>query len=223
MPLRWRSYTEDRSKNSSTGKNLNPDVTSAVETSDSPNLETSKGDPIVRKLGDGARSSFEDYRDQMKGINQRGNHMVWTTLYAREHTDEGVSVFRAPEEAYNRMWLHHNEYYSDDTGKREFNDKIAITQAIADELPISEYEKKRSVELVLELNMKHFNRIGGLEAGILGTIAFVRDAELSNRTSNKSSNEILDKRMINSDEYKQLCDRLNIEYHKSLKKAKKLL
>jgi len=217
VPTKWRSYSKIRAKiaNSDDG-NLRIDESSTVE--------TPQGDPIVRSLGDGARRSFNDHRENMGETHKYINYRIETTFYAKEETGKKTDSFLPPEKAHNRRWLYHNGLYSDDQGKREYKEKIAMTQALADELPITKWEQQSALKIILNLNMLQFNRIGGLEAGILGTLAFIRDSELSkDRFRSEDSGEIMSNRIVNSDSYQDLCEQFGVDYHDAVKKVKRVI
>lgn len=213
MPTKWRSYSILQAKKEESENNSNVNNSLVVK--------TSQGDRIVRGPSDGARGSFADYREKMSRPHTHINHRIETTFYAKEAIEETTNSFSAPETAHNRRWLYHNGLYSDDQGKREYKDKIAMTQALADELPVTKWEQQRALHIILKLNMLQFNRIGGLEAGILGTLAFIRDSELTkNEIRSEDENNIMSKRLVYSDEYKELCEQLGVEYHDAVKKVK---
>lgn len=216
MSIKWRSYSKLQAEKEESDQNSSNINNSLV-------VETSHGDPIVRGPGDGARRAFADYREEMSETHKHINYRIETTLYAKEET-ETTNSFSPPETAHNRRWLYHNGLYSDDQGKREFKDKIAMTQALADELPVTNWEQQRALHIILNLNMLKFNRIGGIEAGILGTLAFVRDLELTkSKTGSGDIEELMSKRIIYLDKYKKLCGNHGVKYHKAIKKVKKII
>lgn len=213
MPTKWRSYSklQAEKEDSENSSNINNSLV----------VETSQGDRIVRGPSDGARGGFADYREKMSRTHHHINYRIETTFYAKEEIEETTNSFSAPETAHNRRWLYHNGLYSDDQGKREYKDKIAMTQALADELPVTKWEQQRALHIILNLNMLQFNRIGGLEAGILGTLAFIRDSELAkNKMRSEDNNDIMSKRIVYLDKYKKLCEQFGVEYHDAVKKVK---
>jgi len=120
------------------------------------------------------------------------------------------------------MWLHHSGWYSDDTGRREAMDKIALTQALVDELPITNYEERRALDIIPDLKNLQFNRIGGTVAAILGTLAYVREESIAqNRLPTTDPDKLMELRIVDSEPYQELCSQFNVCHHEALKKVKR--
>jgi len=186
--------------------------------------ETSGGQPLARKSGDGARKKFSDYRESMMRTYQSTSHEIETTLYARDESDSTInsSSVKLPERAYTRLWSYHSGWHSDDTGRREEKDQIAMTQALADELPITNYEKQRALDIIQNIKKKQFNRNGGTIAAILGTLAYVREESLSEgRVHTTDPDQLMELRIMRSDSYQELCSQYDVDYHDALKQVKK--
>lgn len=205
----------------SEGNSVNSGDPQQIDASET--AETSDGQPLARKSGDGARQKFADHRESMLRTYRSTTHRIATTLYARDESTvtSNSNSISLPERAHTRMWLHHSGWYSDDTGRREKKDEIPLTQALADELPITNYEKQRALDIVLELNKLRFNRIGGTVAAILGTLAYVREESIANdRLHTADQEQLMELRIVDSDPYQNLCSQFGVSYHDALKKVK---
>lgn len=221
--MRWLTntrsrHTESQRESADSGESQQIDTSETVETSD--------GQPLARKSGDGARRKFTDYRESMLRTYQSTTHRIDTTLYARDESGDSAdpNSVTLPERAYTRMWRHHSGWYSDDTGRREVKDQIAMTQALADELPITSYEEERALDILSELNKLRFNRIGGTVAAILGTLAYVREESIANgHLHTTDQDELLELRIVDSDPYQNLCSKFGVSYHAALKKVKQAI
>jgi len=184
-------------------------------------------DPIERKRGDGAQSKLDDKRDARKLQNQSNFSRVQTTLYAEESRKYNIDSddVRKPnlEEFYNRMWKHHHGWHDDSTGRREKKDKVAMTQSLADEFPITKWEMKSAVHLVLKTNGRKFNRYGGLEALVLGAISYIREREISSGNfDHMNVDQRMNARIVGSDKYDDLCDKHNVDGSKAHKQIKRV-
>lgn len=218
---RWKSSYKNQSEQKTTFDNkLEPKQ-------DIERPKTVNGDPITRRPGDGAQSWTDNQRDSESHMINSLNRSKTTTLFAKDglqnkKTNEN-SASHLPEHAYDRMWRYHHGWDNDDSGRREYNDKIAVTQALADELPITIWEKQCALNIVLQTNGRSFNRCGGLEALVLGAFAYIRDKEISESQFNSENYEdMMNNRIVGSKKYKRVCENHNVDYYKAYKQVKKL-
>lgn len=189
--------------------------------------KTHFGDPIERKQGDGAQSWVDDQRDAEKIRDEFDLLFTQTTLYARDcredNKEKESSQKPTPEEFYDRIWKYHHGWNNDTSGRREQKDKIALTQALADEFPISKRETRSAIKLVLETNGRKFNRYGGLEALVLGAIAYVRDLEISSGNfSHMDYEQKIEARIIGSNKYNIMCNNLGVDGSKAHRQMKRV-
>lgn len=222
MRRKWELNRIQTKQTESQGKGAASGEPQQVDISETP--ETPDGEPLSRKSGDGARRRFTDYRESKLRSYQSTPHRINSTLYARDESDSSSnsSPVSLPEQAYNRMWLHHSGWYSDDTGRREAMDKIALTQALVDELPITNYEERRALDIIPDLKNLQFNRIGGTVAAILGTLAYVREESIAqNRLPTTDPDKLMELRIVDSEPYQELCSQFNVCHHEALKKVKR--
>lgn len=220
-----RQLTDIQTRHTESQHNtVDSDESQQIDTSET--VETSDGQPLARKSGDGARRKFADHRESMLRTYQSTPNRIDTTLYARDEStaSSNLNSISLPERAYTRMWRHHSGWYSDDTGRREVKDQIALTQSLADELPITRYEERRALDIIPNLKKQPFNRIGGTVAAILGILAYVREESIANdRLHTADEEQLMESRIVDSDPYQGLCTQFGVSYHDALKKVKQAI
>jgi len=164
---------------------------------------TSSGQPVVAESGDGERSSLAVERDCSAENKERVIQFetARTTFYADSAGDT---------DKWDRLWQHQHEWYSDDTGRRAHQDKIHLSQALADTLHLSDFQKRRVVNIVTTINGRRFNQIGGIEALALGAIAYIGEVGA----------EEIDDRIVGSEPFREICDMHDVDGWDACKKVK---
>lgn len=149
-----------------------------------------------------------------------------TNIYARE-ADGSDQYGRRNENIkayYTRLWRYHQRWDDDQHGRREFKDKIAITQALASSLPVSIYERNEAVVFVRSHTGRHFNQYGGIPAMALGAFAAIRDEVISARAEQVSDqlDDLLERRLSAFDCFIKICEQHDVDWYSASTKVKEL-
>jgi len=149
-----------------------------------------------------------------------------TNFFAREAapTDQYGRRGERAETYYTRLWRYHHGWDDDQHGRRTFNDKIAITQALASALPVSAYERREAVVFVRSHSGRRFNQYGGIPSMALGALAAIRDEEISARAKQVSDqlDNPLERRLSSDDGFIDICDQHDVDWYAASTKAKEI-
>jgi hypothetical protein len=167
---------------------------------------TRSGQPVVAESGDGQRSALAVKRDRIVDNKKRliQFETARTTFYAESAKDT---------DKWNRLWKHQHEWNSDDTGRREHQDKVHLSHALADSLHLSAFQKRRVVDIVTNTNGRRFNQIGGIEALVLGAIAYIGEVDAKE----------IDDRIVGSESFEAICELHDVEGWNACKKIKDIM
>ena len=176
--------------------------------------ETDDGQPVVAQGGDGSLTSGETLKDTNRPENRhaaRGRQR--TTFHASEAEDS---------EKFRRLWKHQHGYYSDDTGKRAAQDKVRVAEALSDTLRLSDALKTDVKRLVRKCDGRAFNRIGGLEAVVLGAIAVAQNdtIERPEDYGDRIQVRTYDHHDGDAPLFKALAEKHGVDWRKAIRKVK---
>jgi hypothetical protein len=135
-----------------------------------------------------------------------------TTFYAR-------NAERPNQNHYERLWQYQHRWDADNSGRRTFNDKIAVTEALASSLSVSMYEQNKAVEFVSTHDGTHFNQNGGIVGMALGALAAIRDEVLS---ASARTTDVFEQRLVSKSQFEMICEKHNVDGWKACKHAKKM-
>lgn len=145
-----------------------------------------------------------------------------TNMFARE-ADEDDQYGRRNESAeayYTRLWRYHQRWDDDRYGRREFNDKVAVTRALAGSLPVSAAERREAVAFVISHDGRRFNQYGGIVGMALGAFAAIRDEVISERAAQLA--DPFARRLSRYECFQEICDQHDVDGSGARKKVKQI-
>lgn len=167
---------------------------------------TESDQPLVASPTDGQLSATDIMQDTGSVEPIIPFASARTKFHARDADDK---------KKWKRFWMHQHGWVNDHTGRRTYRDKICRSEALSDAFGLSDYQKARVIRIVGTTNGRRFNQIGGVDALALGAISYVVEQDIE-------STEDFDRRIVGSDQFKQICDQHDVDGWDACRKMKEI-
>lgn len=172
---------------------------------DQPIGVTDGGQPVVAEPGDGQGTCLDHMKDEGPSERIVPFKSAKTTFYADDSS-------AGNKEKYNRLWNFQHQWDNDSTSRRTHQDKINIAKALSTALLLPKGQKDRVIGIVDNLSGRRFNKNSGIYGLALGAIAYVSDQDARS----------LDDRILNRDEFRELCEAHGVDGWEACKKVKEV-
>ncbi|QRV15464.1 hypothetical protein JMJ58_00750 [Haloterrigena salifodinae] len=124
---------------------------------------------LSRQKGDGSLSSVESLKQEIQFDH---SHRKGGNARTSFHADDAER-----SDKYKKLWMHHHQYSEDcrEKSSQTDRDKVRLAHTLAIQLYLPDRIIGKVKNIVANLNGRSFNRIGGIYAMALGTIAVVQN------------------------------------------------
>lgn len=178
---------------------------------------------LSRDKGTGSGSGLDDLKDRHQYDHKYQSDTPARTTFKTVDIDKNKGK-------YKRLWNHQHNYCEccRNTSSQTDRDKVHVAERLADSLHMDEELIDKIKNIVLKLNGRAFNRIGGIYAVALGTIGYVDQQQIEttedfkNRISVREFTDPEGERIYDHEQprFQHLAAKHEVDWNAAIKKVR---